>query len=186
MIVCYCNKKIRDKNGEVAIYELVDQRRDSILIRSWKLKELLISGEYHCLNLILTKDKQIKSRQKTENRSIIKKIALYERNITLKKYSGELYGKCIETSDRIVKRLSTVGIKAYTFECWCVFDDENYGSDRPWGEHTLVITDKGLVVDVTADQFNCAMEDKYKELEIGTKLPNKMTFYEPSWEDYDY
>lgn len=64
-----------------------------------------------------------------------------------------LYGKCIEASDKIVKLLSEEGIKAKTVEGWCLYDNDEACSDRPYDEHTWVELEDGTYVDVTATQF---------------------------------
>ena len=95
-----------------------------------------------------------------------------------------LAGHCIDASDRIVELLSNIGIKAKTIEGWCVYDDEYYGSDRPYDEHTWVELDDGTYIDVTADQFNDGMwdENKLPEIIIGNK-PDCMVYNEPELDD---
>jgi hypothetical protein len=95
--------------------------------------------------------------------------------------SCRLNGACIEASELIVKRLSEVAVKARTVEGWCVYDDQNYGSSRPYDEHTWVEVDaeRGtLFVDVTLDQFQPAMDDFIEPVVIGN-VPQFLVLEEP-------
>lgn len=116
-------------------------------------------------------------------------IARSVRKEMVEKYGEFLGGKCIEASDRIVEKLSTVlGVEAVTVEGWCQYDDECYGSDRPWDEHTWVeVPSLGLYIDVTADQFNYGMdvENEYPEILVREGLPHGMRYNEPSWDEYE-
>lgn len=117
-------------------------------------------------------------------------IASEVRQAICKKYNGYVAGHCIEASDLIVQAITDqLGIPCNTVEGWCRYDDESYGSDRPWDEHTWVeIPSMGLYVDVTADQFNYGMREKneFPEIIIQKGLPYGMQYDEPTWETYDY
>lgn len=111
------------------------------------------------------------------------------RNEMVCKYGADLAGHCIEASDIIVERLADkFGLEAVAVEGWCKFDDEYYGSDRPWDPHTWVeIPSLGLYVDVTADQFNSGMyaENEFDSVIVCKGLPNGMQYEEPSWDDFE-
>lgn len=116
-------------------------------------------------------------------------LAQHVRNEMVQCYGPDLQGKCIEASDRIVKSLSEMlNLEANTVEGWCRFDDEHYGSDRPWDPHTWVeIPALNLFVDVTADQFNWGMfsENEYPPVTICQGLPHGMQYDEPTWGDFE-
>lgn len=120
-----------------------------------------------------------------EIRAVAEKIR--EEMISL--YGDDLAGECIEASEKIVQALSdTLGIKAKTVEGWCRYDDEYYGSDRPWDPHTWVeIESLQIYIDVTADQFNYGMtcENEFQPVIVRKGLPHGMQYEEPSWDDYE-
>lgn len=92
-----------------------------------------------------------------------------------------LHGKCIEASDSIVSRLKDIGIEAVAVEGWCIYDDEYYGSDRPYDEHTWVeaqVDGKTLFIDVTLDQFQAGMDDPIPAICIG-EVPDFLVLREP-------
>lgn len=111
------------------------------------------------------------------------------RDEMVERYGPDLQGKCIEASERLVKRLSeSLNLEAITVAGWCRFDDEHYGSDRPWDPHTWVeIPTLNLYVDITADQFNWGMftENDYSPVTICQGLPHGMQYNEPTWSDFD-
>lgn len=98
----------------------------------------------------------------------------------------DLCGHCIEASEKIAERIrEELGIEAITVEGWCRFDDDAYGSDRPWDPHTWVeVPSLGLYVDVTADQFNFGMErkNKFPGVIVQKGLPYGMIYDEPQWD----
>lgn len=116
----------------------------------------------------------------------VQKIAIQVRNEMVDKYGTDtdLSGHCIEASDRIVELLESQDIKSEAIEGWCMYDDEYYGSDRPYDEHTWVELSDGTYIDVTADQFNVAMyeENKLGSIIIG-KMPDCMVYTEPKLDD---
>lgn len=95
-----------------------------------------------------------------------------------------LAGHCIEASDRIVELLAEIDVKAKAVEGWCIYDDEYYGSDRPYDEHTWVELEDGYYIDVTADQFNPGMWEgnELEEIVIGRK-PTCMVYDEPDLDE---
>lgn len=117
------------------------------------------------------------------------KIAQSVRDEMIAIYGDDLQGKCIEASEKIVERiLLDLGIEAITVEGWCQYDDECYGSDRPWDEHTWVeMPELGLYIDVTAEQFNHGMfsENDYAAVIVCKGLPHGMRYDEPKWEEYE-
>ena len=101
----------------------------------------------------------------------------------------DLAGHCIEASEYIVKILSHFGFKdARTVEGYCLWEDEYYGSDRPYDEHTWVELKGGTYyADVTADQFNPGMSksNEYSPIILRKGLPFGMVYEEPvEGEDY--
>lgn len=120
---------------------------------------------------------------------IIQEIATQVRKEMVDKYGTEtdLAGRCIEASDRIVELLSEKGIEAKAVEGWCMYDDEYYGSDRPYAEHTWVELEDSTYIDVTADQFNVAMYEgnKLSEIIIGD-MPECMIYDEPELDEDGY
>lgn len=117
----------------------------------------------------------------------IKTTAEILRESLVKQYgsSTDLCGHCIEASELLRDIFSTMGIPCHTIEGWCEFDDEYYGSDRPYDPHTwLEIPRRGgksVYVDITADQFNPGMyeETKYDGIIIQFGLPHGMRYDEP-------
>lgn len=103
-----------------------------------------------------------------------------------------LHGTCIEASELISKELNKHGIKNTIVEGWCLYDDENYGSDRPYDEHTwveIVSQGKTIVLDVTLDQFKYGMDEPIPPVYIGEK-PEFLVYEEPDMpeendEDFD-
>lgn len=108
----------------------------------------------------------------------------------------DLAGHCIEASDYIVKIMRTIGYKNWKqVEGYCLYDNEDYGSDHPYDEHTWVqSSDNKIYVDVTADQFNAGMfeENDFKDIiisNIKNGLPHGMRYDKPKegidyWTDY--
>lgn len=120
---------------------------------------------------------------------MITQLACSVRSEMVELYGDNLFGKCIEASDKIVQRInSQLDIDTIIVEGWCQYDDENYGSDRPWDEHTWVeVPSLNLYIDVTADQFNYGMysENNYDAIIVRKGLPHGMRYNEPIWEEYE-
>lgn len=100
----------------------------------------------------------------------------------------DLCGYCIMASELLLGIYVSLGYMGRTVEGWCEFDDEYYGSDRPYDEHTwleLFVNNKKLYIDITADQFNPGMykENEYPAITINMGLPHGMSYSEPViWE----
>ena len=115
-----------------------------------------------------------------ENQDIIYSVLFRVRKEVVNKYGEDnLYGKCIESSDRIVELLSELHIQAHTVEGWVLYDYDEGCSDRPYDEHTWVETPDGRVLDVTATQFNSFMEEPFDDIIYGYGLPYNYFYEEP-------
>lgn len=105
------------------------------------------------------------------------------------RYGYDLSGFCIDASEILVSRLKCeLSVDANIVEGWCQFDDETYGSDRPWDPHTWVeIPAYGLCIDITADQFNYGMsvENQYPKILVQKGLAHGIRYDEPSWSEYE-
>lgn len=114
--------------------------------------------------------------------AVVRNVALSVRkNLELRFLYPGLAGTCIEASESIVQELAAVKVKARTVEGWCLYDDEHYGSDRSYDEHTWVEVDAGddvLFVDVTLDQFQPGMNDPIEPVVIG-EMPRFLVLDEP-------
>ena len=106
--------------------------------------------------------------------------------------TGEaLQGYCIEASEYIAYLLKTLcKSDVRTVEGWCLYDDASGCSDRPYDEHTFVLWKNAngntIYLDVTADQFNSYMDEKFNAIEIRDKLPHGIYYKEPeAGVDYD-
>ena len=119
----------------------------------------------------------------------ITNIAQNVRNEMVSTYGEDLAGYCIEASDKIAEKISSyLGLNAQAVEGWCRFDDEHYGSDRPWDPHTWVeVPSLGIYIDATADQFNYGMcsENNFPEVIVQKGLPHGMVYDEPTWDEFD-
>lgn len=142
------------------------------------------------LNLKLTSDNKvlISSLIKYSNnlREVVPFIAQKVRELMEKEYGTgtDLCGSCIEASELICALLKHCGVSnVKTVEGWCEFDDEFYGSDRPYDPHTWVEMSGNIYIDVTADQFNPGMdvESEFKPIIIQKGLPHGMTYTEPEY-----
>lgn len=114
----------------------------------------------------------------------IKRIATMVRGIFEHRYGSgtDLAGHCIEASETLLAIYNALGFRGVkTVEGWCEFDDEYYGSDRPYDPHTWLEFDNGLYVDITADQFNPGMyeDTKYNKIIVRHGLPHGMSYSEP-------
>lgn len=164
---------------------------EAVVSRDWVLDQLIRTNIVG-INIHKSKDNRIyweDPRGIVRDRKLLEKIAKIVRSLMEAMYGTgtDLCGHCIEASELICEALKTFGASnAKTVEGWCCFDDESYGSDRPWDEHTWVeIGD--IYVDVTADQFNPGMykENEFEPIVIRKGLPYCMTREEPTWDDYE-
>lgn len=146
------------------------------------------------LQLLLPKDRSLYVQDRPgdapspEAIAAISEIATKVRQELEEKYGEDLAGNCIEASEMITAHLSCeLGVAAKTVEGWCQFDDECYGSDRPWDPHTWAeIPSVNLYIDVTADQFNygMAIKNEYPSVIVQQNLPHGMRYDEPTWREY--
>lgn len=119
--------------------------------------------------------------------NIIQTIAIQVRREMEGKYGDQLYGKCIEASERIVSLLREKGLPARTVEGWCIYDQYYSCSDQPFDAHTWVevnLDRHELVVDVTATQFQAYIDDPIPDVYIG-ELPRYFQLEKPEddlWE----
>lgn len=110
---------------------------------------------------------------------IINKICKQVRDEIVSKYGEDnLYGKCIEASERIVELLKQNDVYATTIEGWCIYDDDSGCSDRPYDEHTWVELADSTYIDVTATQFQSFIYEDIPDIIIGSK-PDYMVYEEP-------
>ena len=113
----------------------------------------------------------------------VRQVAHQVRELMVAKYGDRLNGHCIEASDEIYLRLDQLGIEAHVVEGWCIYDRVGYGSERDYDEHTwveAVIDGDWVYVDVTADQFNAAMDIPFPT-EIAGAKPECMVDDEPTY-----
>lgn len=110
------------------------------------------------------------------------------RSEVVSKYGeGNIHGSCIEASEMISKELTKHGIKNQTIEGWCQYDDESYGSDRPYDEHTwveIVHQGKTIILDVTLDQFQAGIDEDIPPIYVG-ELPEFLVYDEPDMPEDD-
>ena len=172
-----------------------------IVKASWKIEdrkllELLSNNKIFVLNASIGLDNLSVVKFENSLTNLNKQYKISSVLYTVRKYMEAHYGTksglaghCIEASDFIVLFLRMLGITdAKTVEGWCQYDDEYYGSTRPWDEHTWAeIPSLGLYLDVTADQFNFGMyeENKFKGIICRKGLPYGMRYDEPSWDEYE-
>ena len=108
----------------------------------------------------------------------VRMIANEVRKVLETKYGkNNLHGKCIEASDMIIAKMNSQGLKGRIIEGWIKFDIEEYGSDRPYDEHTWVEWvnnpnnqfENNYIIDVTLDQFQDALYDDISAIIIMMK-----------------
>lgn len=103
------------------------------------------------------------------------------------KYGADnLYGKCIEASDKISALLEKEGIEHDIVEGWCVYDDFSTCSDKPYDVHTWIELrdEKRTYVDVTATQFDMFIDEEIPRVIVG-KRPYYMWYHEPTEEEME-
>lgn len=148
-------------------------------------------GTTYLINATIHKNNNIYIQKFRDKSAIIKGLA-----VKLRKIFEELYGKetdiagyCIQASELLQAIYKVYGIQSKTVEGWCEYDDEYYGQDRPYDEHTWLEISlnnqnkfkQSLYVDITADQFNNGMyiENQFDGVIIRTGLPHGMSYREP-------
>lgn len=156
-----------------------------------KQQVLMTIKKLNCIliNATVTKNNTFYFRQYRDSVACIKQVAETVREHFVRQYGSgtDLCGYCIEASETLQAILMFMGIHSKTVEGWCEFDDEYYGSDRPYDPHTWLEVPsnnkngKPLYVDITADQFNPGMyrETKYPGVILNIGLPHGMCYNEP-------
>ena len=86
----------------------------------------------------------------------------------------------------IKERLDKLGIQSEVIEGYCIYDDDSSCTDRCYDEHTWVVVNGDVYVDVTADQFNSCLYDcnKFPPVTIST-VPECMVIEEPDYQWLD-
>ena len=108
-------------------------------------------------------------------KEIINKVAYNVRTNLLNKYNGDLFGKCIEASDTIVKELKKYNIKSEAIKVYCLYENFESCSDYCYEEHWLVkfrADNKIWYLDITINQFQWAFYKQLPDIYCNTKLPN--------------
>jgi len=105
---------------------------------------------------------------------------LYElRSYLEEKYSNNIEGKCVESSELVFNYLNTQNIKSIIIEGYCKYDDDSSCSDRDYDEHTWVeIPSLNLIIDLTLDQFSFGIDMDIPKVYIGN-LPYFLKYEEP-------
>jgi hypothetical protein len=123
---------------------------------------------------------------------IVEQVAEEVRNYMVGKLKNEINripegsdfsGTCIEASEMIVEKLKEKGIDSKTVEGYCIYDDEDYGTDRGYDEHTWVesiIDGDFYYIDVVADQFEFGIYEEIPPIIISKQLPYYIQYNEPS------
>lgn len=115
------------------------------------------------------------------NVEIIKSVAQSVRDQMVLLHPVGLNGACIEASDLIAEALIQQGMTATVVEGWCLYEKEDYGSDRDFDEHTWVEVTSGdevVFVDVTLDQFQGGMYQRIEPIVIGD-MPEFLVMEKP-------
>ena len=119
----------------------------------------------------------------TRDLDLITAVAMEVRADLEARYELPLYGYCMEATDLIVAALQAKGFQATSCEGWCAYEDEDYGTSRPWEAHTwcevlLPGSSEPLIVDVTVDQFEGGFYEELPKILVGP-LPSYFTYDEP-------
>ena len=141
------------------------------------------------VNASITRNNAFYFRKYKNALGMIQMIAESVREALVKQYGDgtNLCGHCIEASEILQMLYYYMGLETRTIEGWCEFDDEYYGSDRPYDPHTWLEVPsnnkngKPLYVDITADQFNPGMYagNEYPGVILNIGLPHGMSYDEP-------
>lgn len=143
------------------------------------------------INFVLWNNGVIAINKYDNAKHIIKETAIKMRKFLEVHYGTgtDLCGHCIEASEYLEKILRLYGLKDIKqVEGYCLWENEDYGSDRPYGEHTWLELGNGkYYLDITADQFNQAFfgKEHFKPIEFRCGVPKEMMHTEPV-EGYDY
>lgn len=103
------------------------------------------------------------------------------------KYGADnLYGKCIEASDKISALLKQENIEHDIVEGWCIYNDFSTCTDRPYDPHTWIELreEDRTYVDVTATQFATLIDEEVPKVIVGKK-PYYMQYNETTEEEIE-
>lgn len=174
-IYCYFEQNPRTKNYEM-VYKTISRQR---LIEAIQNKEVvLVNGK-------LSKDGRLLFTVPETLEKAVPMVAESIRNYLELRYGKDLTGRCVEASNLITSHLSLYGfVRTREVSGWCLYDDPIGCSTRPYDEHTWVEAEstklpKRLYIDITADQFNRYVDDKYSKINITKKLLHNMSYTEP-------
>lgn len=99
------------------------------------------------------------------------------------KNEWDIMGKCIEASDKLVKRLKSKGLDAQAYQVWALYECFETCTSQCFEEHWIVLVrhkGKRIYLDPTYNQFQWAMNQKLPKVYIGTVLPNWLLPRKPS------
>ena len=133
-----------------------------------------------------------------KEREIIRKVAVAERRNLVEKYcTYDLYGRCIEASDDIVRELKKYGMKATSHQGYCLFEYYENCTDQPYADHVYTLYRKDgqtIYIDVTLDQFQSQFEKEIPPVVLLDYIPNFILKHKPGyyslaskmcgWKDY--
>ena len=162
-----------------------DFKRSEVTISKEKFENGIKSKSIYPINYNIESDKGFRIKS---DETIFKIVASSVRKCLEEKIGTgtDLAGHCIEASSLIESILKELGFDAKSIEGWCSYDDECYGSDRPYDEHTWVECN-GYYIDATADQFNPGMDidNNFNKVIVHKGLIHNMSYEEPEYEDED-
>lgn len=200
MIPVIINKKIYDKSNKLVGFNIVAIQYEQHTYKCVKKEYYVQTSDFIAqiksdkivpINFTLKSNGVIVKHAYKSGKDIIEKVAIAMRNLLEKRYGTgtDLCGRCIEASSYLETILRTFGVTDIKqVEGWCLFEDEDYGSDRPYDEHTWLELGNGkYYLDITADQFNPAFfgKEHFKSIEFRCGVPKEMMHTEPV-EGYDY
>ena len=200
MIPVIINKKIYNKSNKLVGFNMIalqyDQRTYKCIKREYYIQvndflTYIKSGKAFPVNFTIKSNGVLVKHTYKNGRDTIEKVAKVMRHILEKNYGTgtDLSGRCIEASSYLEAILRIFGVTDIKqVEGYCLYEDEYYGSDRPYGEHTWVELGNGkYYLDITADQFNPAFfeEEHFKPIEFRYGTPEEMMTTE-TIEGYHY
>ena len=136
------------------------------------------------LNFTMKSNEVVVRYKYNDGEDIIRKIAAKLRTFLERQYGSgtALAGHCIEACCYLETTLNYMGLQGTKqIEGWCLWDDEYYGSDRPFDEHTWLEIGGHYYLDITADQFNpgFSTENHFKPVEFRVFCPDEMRKTKP-------
>lgn len=192
-------KKVYDKQNKlvgcnISVFVYKDSKYEceihNYCKRPLELIKSIINGELYPINFIVKSNNVITVIKYSDAKIGVEKIANSMRNFMEKNYGVEtdLAGHCIEASEYLAKILGCFNIRnTKVVEGYCLWENEDYGSDRPYDEHTWLEIDSRYYLDITADQFNVGFFDygHFKPVEFRARRPDEMHISRPiEGEDY--